>query len=139
MSIVTIDALHRDRLKTLAKFLLDLKVTKRKYGFNLRGWGYTFGAHGCNTVACAGGYATQIPELKAAGLHAYGRAALGNSFTPKFEGKAGFGALEKFFGIPREWTEYLFSGTSYPYEQYTDPKAVAHRINGLLAVARGWP
>lgn len=96
-------------------------------GFMLRF--YSFAPATCGTTACAGGWATTIPEFQLAGF------TLDGSGNPKFKEHVGMRACKAFFSVPgfaRE-VENLFQPNED--DRKNTPAAVARNIRRLIAKA----
>jgi hypothetical protein len=85
----------------------------------------------CGTVCCAVGEASLIPEFKQAGFRIPYK-------VPKFEGRAGWEAVERFFGLSYHDATYLFMEDSYVGR--TGPDRVAARIREFVqyCIGRGY-
>ena len=100
-----------DRLRILADFL----PTVPPEHFAMESWW-------CDTSACAAGWATTIPELKAAGLRREGS-------EPAFREQTAFFALAAFFDLPSaDFAIDFFS----PHRVHEKPRDVAARIHAYL-------
>lgn len=148
--------MNKERLAILAKFLQTKFPSDwvEKNKFNLGTWmrpskfstdncftkvnclGPKFGTtvvepNYCKTTGCAMGWATTIPEFKAAGLGLY--------ISPVhidpgifFEGLDGIFAIIKFFDIKEKTACLLFFFSYYDHDKRNDPKYVVERLNYLL-------
>lgn len=129
-----------DRLLILADHLETKVLLKR---FNMDVW---HEQTECGTVACALGHACEIPSFKKAGLYLH---KVTNIEVPwiknlqipsdiiysKFDTIDNFAmgiiAGERFFGISKSHSEYLFDTLEYPRGR-RGPKSVAKRIRKLV-------
>lgn len=94
---------------------------------------------GCGTAACAVGWATAIPELRAEGLKLYWNGigwVPGFGKRPALSGDAddfafvGFHEAARFFGLTIKESERLFSPDSYT--EHPSPATVASEIRSFL-------
>ena len=129
----------KKRLRTLAKFLL----TVPEGNFKLDTWRNADGdsnvtdeklnSHPCGTTACAVGWACSIPEFKKLGLSMSYTSDRAWTSCPVFAGKENWKAVNKFFGLAREESEYLFQADSYYWEIGIPlPSDVATRIKNFV-------
>lgn len=123
--------IYRKRLKLLAWYL---KSVPEKH-FNIECWVRESGDS--IVTACAGGWATQIPEFIENGLWLSGdkESAFWPRYTafPRYKNYIGFTALEKFFNLTSEEALYLFSSITYRDCYFTTGKIVVKRINDFIA------
>lgn len=141
--------MNTDRLLTLARNLRTLPIDPDR--FSMHAWfdtsesdkdGLANEVGGCGTTACACGWATTVPEFRAAGL--------GLGIPPYALPLDGVGrvsivyrtptvthydrtAVQRFFGIEFYDAEYLFDPSSYPDYESVAPADVAERIEDLVA------
>lgn len=118
-----------DYLACVASVLRDVNIVKPKE-FDMREWE-------CGTVACAVGHACRIPAIAAAGLRL-------KYIKDKFDGVpaaipcfgtfTGFNAVERFFELGAQDSDYLFHGHTYPAYKAT-PIEVADRIDEMISRA----
>ena len=129
--------MHKERLLVLAGFLDD-KVSPTE--FTMGSWGEE---HDCGTVACAFGWATQIPQLQSEGLSCERHENLIGivNWTPVFNGERGYKAAMAFFELTREQASYLFEACcyatrvatgTYRMKEFVSPKDVATRIRTFV-------
>lgn len=112
--------MHHERLLTLAEKLDTVSDDE----FDIS---YFFGLN--SHPGCALGWACRIPEFNAAGLTEYN---LFPMYTPPSGPPCiGFNAGQKFFGMDREQTRFLFSRTEYGSHK-PSAKFVADRIREMV-------
>ena len=133
-------AVHRRRLRALAKLLRSLTPREAREHFYMGSWFTHLGAHAhrvptmpkekdlttCGTFACALGWATTIPQLQRAGLRLDAC-----DCAVVFDGYHGAQAAAAVFGLDdmaARWlvTDQVRSGTD------ETPKQVARRIDRLI-------
>lgn len=136
--------MHVDRLEKLATFLETVDPAR----FDYTQWfsdSYSEEStcanlnpleHKCGSLGCAMGWASTIPEFQALGLRSAGD-------TVYFNGRYGFGAAEKFFGLEYDEANFLFcpdvssSSASFDWRSPGDdstPAEVAGHIRSFLSV-----
>lgn len=149
--------LHRERLAILRDFLRNLKLAPDQK-FNMGTWG----RHSidelptelmCGTTACAAGWATTIPEFKAAGLKLrwesrvwkHGQHEGGNyEAVVEVDGMpddshdysmTSYKALRYFFGTDEPFDPDNYESASYDDDDeiVVQPSHVADYIDGILA------
>ena len=96
----------------------------------------------CQTVGCAMGWATTIPEFKAAGLRLIqnDNSGQGDAILQYRNPENGFtymtiSAISEFFSIQHGNAKVLFVPLYYEFEETMNPLAVADRIDKLLVCA----
>lgn len=132
--------MNADRLMTLARFLRTAVPAKLFY---LPQW---FSSEDgpvqvdeetlepdCGAAACAFGWATRIPEFRAAGLFAVGTlpAVRVGTTTTGFKLLTAFDAANEFFGLLSSQSYWLFMPDDYPDRDAT-PAQVADRIEWFV-------
>ena len=124
-----------ERLKRLADFLRNEVPPER---FDISTWVGTSAKPwlgkedlSCGTVACAMGWATQVPEFRAAGLRLI-PSCKSDEGIPVY-GDSKFPAIT-FFGLTRAQEDSIFFPSSYDTFKVT-PIMVAERIESLIAGA----
>lgn len=110
---------HR-RLLVLAEFLKSEIVAAE---FDMQSW-----VNECGSPSCAIGYATTIPEFRAAGFK-LGKDGFG--FEPQYRGWHAFRAVQHFFDLEAEDSWFLFSLDHY--QRDPSPNFVAARIRTFVA------
>lgn len=125
--------MRKDRLKTLADYL---RISVPKEHFDLACWVDIDGGEivdgaitkiGCDTAACAVGWACSIPELHQQGLYFDAKEEV-----PVFGAYRNWNAVRAFFELTPKEADHLFYDDSYEYEDRQDPLAVATRIEELI-------
>lgn len=114
------DERHAGRLRKLADFLDELEPDK----FDLGTWSDSddrFADAACFTTACAGGWATTIPEFREAGFRLY-------CGSPCFGVGLGLSACERFFGLTFDQAHSIFLSDGYENGERTLPAVVARRL-----------
>lgn len=125
--------MNKPRLRVLSDFLETVPDDK----FDINQW-----RHSCGSVCCAGGWACEIPEFKAAGL------MIAIAGEPMFTAPpvhalsstpiplTGYHALAAFFGLSHFTTTMLFSPEAYPVLENEDrvlPRQIIQRLFNLIA------
>lgn len=119
--------MNSERLGKLTDFLLTVPEKQ----FNLSNWASSgdLSEKNCNTVGCAGGWATVL--FKKDGLE-----LVDNDFTRipyiKYKNYYGWAAIEYFFDIEYDDAEYLFCANSYNDRNKTTSKTVSERIKEFI-------
>lgn len=109
--------MNKERLLRLADFL---ETTVSEEQFSLHTW-MSGNVGECGTVACACGWATQIPEFAEAGLKIEPR-QFANTIV--YGGHAGFSAAMLFFDLDYNESEYLFDSVRYPRVSMNKPVGI---------------
>lgn len=116
--------MRSDRLLVLAAFLDTLPPEKLDMGV----WAEK---QKCGTVACAVGWACQIPEFQEAGLRV--EWDKDECAVPVFGVVCGWATPAVFFGLPITCVHYLFDSELYEANAAVSPRTVAARIRDFVA------
>jgi hypothetical protein len=108
------NAMNKKRLLKLADFLVTVPPER----FDLEVWA-------CGAVACAVGWASEVPEFREAGFR------LDQFDCPAFEGEEDWEAVAAFFGVDYEQASRLFGKSSY-WPHRSGPLDVAARIRSFV-------
>jgi hypothetical protein len=112
--------MHRERLQQMVTMLRGLPE-EPPVSFQILSW------H-CGTSACAVGHACLDPAFQEQGLELDRL----NS-APVFDGKEGWEAVERFFGLTHTQATYLFYFEAYDSGSAATADEVADRIESFLA------
>lgn len=117
----------REKLGQVIRVLDE--VIEQNRGFNICSWLQELE---CGTAACAIGYAAQDQWFIDRGLHLVkGEMSFAKiAFWPMYDGYSDFTAINKFFGLSRVESMYLFSNGDYM--RYSN----AYRITALVVKKR---
>lgn len=122
---------HADELLKLARGLRSIPVNK----FDIQFWGREPSGHNYNTVACAASWLPKlVPECGIKHLGKTDRIERFN-FIPTYKGLRGFLALSRYFQIPHDLVERVFSDDGYKSEEPT-PEEVADEIVHMVNMVR---
>src|SRR5258708_29942944 len=103
------EPIGRQRLRILADFLETQVPAER---FHIGAWAKSIDFEKCGTVGCAIGWATTIPEFKAAGLSLTWNHHL-RSILPAYEMADDWNAVMAFFGLDLDGAAHFFGPSSY--------------------------
>jgi hypothetical protein len=106
-----------EKLTILAKHLIEVVCFEKKE-FSIKDWIYT---HDCGTAGCAVGYAMQMPIFNELGFSYHAE-------RPSYNGKRDWEAVQCFFDLTFDQSQYLFYGPQYPNCWDTTAEEVAFRI-----------
>jgi hypothetical protein len=112
--------MQRKRLEKLREFIKSVPNSR----FRMRTW--------CGTSQCLGGWAACMPEFNKKGLCHVQVDSIRNYTLPFFKDNYDQYALEKFFGLSRLESDFLFYGDIESFGAAGKRKAIA-RINEVLA------
>lgn len=125
-NVVEVDALNAiaDNLeKNITDDMFDMSHWRIKKGEG----------RNCKTVGCAIGWSYELPEVKACGLHAYGSAYGGQSFTPHCDEFTDYKAIGRAFHITEHDAEYLFASEMLVPGRDLTRKGTIARIRAFTA------
>jgi hypothetical protein len=124
---------YLNRLAYLADSLMFFEGNPYVKKFDM---GIFFVKHDCGTVACACGFAAQLPSFNVEGLcigSLYNYP--GGDTAIQYKDKYNWAAIKEFFGLTMDEAQWLFSETSYSNRNSstrTTPEDVAKRIKEFL-------
>lgn len=128
-------------VKFLTLLVHKLESLTEKDPFDMKNWSEsatTRAIHRCGTHGCAAGYATQIPEIRKAGLRL--KVEYGDLIYPVYKGFEEKESIMECFELTENEVDSIFYRQGYYNENYNSensitPKDVATKIRNLLKEA----